>query len=253
MATWDELEAELALWRAAGEAPTFWWRDDDVEEPTADLDRLIALADRFRAPLHLAAVPRGVGAPLKERLEGAPGTLVLQHGLAHRNHEPKPARASEVGVNRKLSLQEADLREGWRLLTEAGLPRLLPVFVPPWNRIADKTLPHLPGWGFPALSNFDRRPSPSPVADLQIFNGHIDPIRWKEGARFAGTEKTLEQCLRHLRQRRTGEADRDEPTGLVTHHLQTDEATWDFTEAFMERVTRGGSSRWIALSELMNR
>jgi hypothetical protein len=39
----------------------------------------------------------------------------------------------------------------------------------------------------------------------------------------------------------------------VTHHLQTDEATWDFTEAFMERVTRGGSSRWIALSELMNR
>jgi hypothetical protein len=251
MATWAELDAELDSWHGAGETATFWFRDDDVEEPTDALDRLIGLSERHDAPLHLAAVPKGVGAPLRERLMGAGTTLVLQHGLAHVNHEPKPARASEVGVNRDLELQRQDLAEGWRLLQEARLPRLLPVFVPPWNRIADKTVARLAEWGYRALSNFDRREKRGTGTELAIFNGHIDPIRWKEGARFAGTEKTLDQCVRHLRERRAGVADRDEPTGFVTHHLQTDGETWAFCDAFMERVSAHRATRWISLADML--
>lgn len=249
MASWADLDEELRMWRAAGEAPTFWWRDDDTEAPTADLDRLIALAERFGAPLHLAVVPYAIDPGLAGRLRASPLVYALQHGFAHKNHEPKGTRASEVGEVRDISLQEANLTEGWRRMVAADLPNLVRVFVPPWNRIAEKTLHVLPQLGYRAVSIFDRRPNP-PIG-LPHFNGHIDPIRWKEGAKFAGTEKTLEQCVQHLRQRRLGEAERDEPTGFVTHHLQTDAATWDFSAALMERLTQGGATEWIALSHII--
>lgn len=251
MATWAELDAELKLWADAGEIPTFWWRDDDTEAPTEDLDRLIGLAERFAAPLHLAVVPADIHRGLAARLAKSPNVYALQHGFAHKNHEPKGTGASEVGVQRDLGLQKADLREGWLRLLAAELPNLLPVFVPPWNRIADKTVQILPELGYRVLSGFYRRPNPSPVAGLVHFNAHIDPIRWKEGAKFAGTEKTLEQCTGHLHQRRTGAAERDEPTCFCTHHLQTDAATWAFSEELMARLTQGGRTYWAAMPELM--
>lgn len=249
MATWQELETELTLWRDAGVRPTFWWRDDDTVAPTDDLDRLIAIAEAQDAPLHLAVIPAGLSPHLAPRLATAPLVYTLQHGLAHKNHETKPLRASEVGVSRDTDLQRADLAKGWRLMAEAGLPRRLPVFVPPWNRIAQTTLPVLAEMGYAAVSTFDAAPDPAP--GLPQINGHIDPIRWKGGAHFSGTEKTLEQCLRHLRQRRTGAVAQSETTGFVTHHLQHDAGTWDFTQEFLARLTHGGHSRWIALPEIL--
>lgn len=249
MASWADLDEELRLWHAAGEVPTFWWRDDDTEAPTADLDRLIGLAERFSIPLHLAVVPHAIDPGLAPRLRMSPLVFTLQHGFAHKNHEPKGTRASEVGEVRDIALQESDLKTGWQRMVSADLPNLLPVFVPPWNRIAEKTLRMLPRLGYGAVSIFDRRSSP-PVG-LPHYNGHIDPIRWKEGATFAGTEKTLAQCVQHLRQRRLGEADRDEPTGFVTHHLQTDEPTWAFSAAVLERLTAKGATNWIALPQVL--
>ncbi len=251
MATWSELEAELSLWAGAGEVPTFWWRDDDAQAPTGDLDRLIALSERFDAAMHLAVVPADIDPGLAERLRASPGVYATQHGFAHINHEARGTGASEVGQTRELALQEADMREGWRRMVAAELPNLVPVFVPPWNRIADKTVQILPRLGYVALSNFYLRPNPSPVKGLLHFNAHIDPIRWKEGAKFAGTEKTLEQCVVHLRQRRTGEAEKAEPTCFCTHHLQTDEPTWAFSEALMDRLTHGGRTKWTTLPQLI--
>ncbi|MEM6304100.1 MAG: polysaccharide deacetylase family protein [Pseudomonadota bacterium] len=249
MATWRDLEAELERWRAAGETPTFWWRDDDTQAPTAALDRLIALAERHAAPLHLAVVPAEIDPGLRPRLEATEAVYALQHGFAHKNGEPKPLRASEMGEGRDLALTQADLQEGWRRLTGAQLPRTLPVQVPPWNRIGDKVIPHLTAWGYRGLSSFYARPAREPVPGLVQVNAHIDPIRWKAGARFAGTEKTLQQCLEHLEARREGRADKAEPTGFCTHHLQTDEATWDFCAAFMAHLK--GRIRWIALPEVL--
>ena len=251
MATWEELDAELTLWADAGERPTFWWRDDDCEAPTDDLDRLIGMAEQYGAPLHLAVVPANIDVGLAGRMATSPTVYAMQHGFSHTNHEPKGTGASEVGALRDLELQKADLREGWQRMVAAGLPNLLRVFVPPWNRIADKTVRVLPELGYTALSDFYCRPDPSPVAGLMYFNAHIDPIRWKEGAKFAGTEKTLEQCVVHLRQRRTGEAEKAEPTCFCTHHLQTDAATWDFSDALMDRLTHAGRTRWASMPELM--
>lgn len=252
MATWQELDAELDLWRGAGERPTFWWRDDDAEAPTEALERLIALTLKHQAPLHLAVIPADIDPGLAPMLKARPHVWAMQHGFAHKNHEPKGARASEVGKSRNLSLQEADLREGWRRMVAADLPNRLPIMVPPWNRIGDQVLPHLPDWGFAAVSGFEQRPSPAPHPRLQHFNGHVEPLRWRPDAIFAGTEKTLAQCVAHLRARRTGTAERDEPTGLVTHHLQTPEEVWAFCDEFAARLAHNSGAEWIALAPLLN-
>ncbi len=195
MATWQDLETELELWRAAGERPTFWWRDDDTEAPTDALRRLISLSEKYDAPLHLAVIPARIDPGLAALLEAAPHVWSMQHGFAHKNHEPKGLRASEVGVSRDLALQEADLREGWRRMVAANLPRLTPIFVPPWNRIGDQVVPHLSAWGYAALSGFDRTDLRRHPCGLHQINGHIEPLRWRPDAQFAGEAKTLAQCV----------------------------------------------------------
>ncbi|WP_390912133.1 polysaccharide deacetylase family protein [Pseudosulfitobacter sp. SM2401] len=246
MATWVDLDAELQLWKDAGCSPTFWWRDDDTQAPTDDLDRLIGLAERYAAPLHLAVIPVGINPALASRLSASPLVYALQHGFAHVNHEPKGTRASEIGDLRDVTLQIADLRAGWQKLAMAELPNLLPVLVPPWNRVAQKTLPHLPALGFRMLSAFDGGASAADVAGLQQINAHVDPVRWKNGAEFRGTEKTLAQVVEHLCARRLGQA--NEPTGFLTHHLQTDAATWDFIDALLDRLQ---GFEWICLSSVI--
>ncbi|MEL7099349.1 MAG: polysaccharide deacetylase family protein [Pseudomonadota bacterium] len=242
MTGWDGLEAELAQWDTP---PTLWWRDDDAQKPTAALDRLSDQAARHGAPLHLAVIPEGMSPDLAPWLAARPHIWALQHGLRHQNHEPKGLRPSEVGISRDLALQEADLREGWALLQ--GLPNLLPVFVPPWTRIGAATERALPGWGFPVLSNGGNRSELEVVAGLQRLNIHFDPILWKGGARFRGVDRTLKSLIAHLAHRRAH--DPDEPTGMVTHHLDTDEDTWAFQEALLERLK--DRVRWIALKDIL--
>ena len=71
MTTWADLEAELTLWREAGERPSFWWRDDDTEAPTDALRRLIDLTGKHGAPLHLAVIPAGISPDLAGFLAAA--------------------------------------------------------------------------------------------------------------------------------------------------------------------------------------
>lgn len=251
MATWSDLETELALWHAGGEMPDFWWRDDDTVAHTDTLDRLLGMAETFGAPMHLAVIPDSLNPDLAPRLERAAQTYVLQHGFAHVNHEPKGLRASEVGVSRDVALQIEDLRRGWAILQVATLPNLLPVFTPPWNRIGPDTVAALPDLGFQILSAGEQRITRHPAAGLLQFNCHVDPIRWKTGAVFRGTEKTLNHVVEHLAARRTGTTDKDEVTGFLTHHLQTDAATWDFMEAFMERLTHNNRTKWRNLASFL--
>lgn len=250
MSDWADLDAELSLWRAQGMTPTFWVRDDDVQRPTADLDRLIALCDRADAPLHLAAIPKGLDAGLAPHVNGHPDVWVLQHGFAHINCAPKSERASEFGPSRSLDEITHDLVTGWDILSSSGFDRLLPVFVPPWNRVRDHFVDLLAGLGYQLFSFSDPRETQFPVDGLQQFNIHVDPIRWKEGAKFRGEAKTLWNTIEHLVQRRTQEVDPDEPTGINTHHLQTDAETWAFMERLFPHLTDRGV-RWIRLKDYL--
>ena len=57
--------------------------------------------------------------------------------------------------------------------------------------------------------------------------------------------------VRHLAARRSGAADAEEPTGLLTHHLQTDAPGWAFLEELMDRTAQQRCARWIGLESLM--
>jgi hypothetical protein len=251
MADWSDLDAELARWDAAGAVATFWWRDDDVQAPTDALDRLLGLARQHDLPLHLAVVPDGLDPDLARRLAPERDVHTLQHGFAHKNHEPRGAGASEVGDHREMELQLRDLRDGWQGLSRAGLPNLLAGFVPPWNRISDRTVPHLAGLGYRLLSTSNPRATTCPSPGLTQVNIHVDPIRWKGGAHFRGEARILGAICQHLADRRSGAADPDEPTGLSTHHLQMTDEVWDFVEHLLDRLSRR-PFRWLRLADLVD-
>lgn len=251
MATWADLEKELATWRVAGKKPTFWWRDDDTEAPSDPLDRLLELACTFEIPIHLAVIPAKVSHELAGRLTREREVFVLQHGLGHLNHEPQGKRPSEVGETREIELQKSDLRQGWRRLQAAALPNLLPGFTPPWNSISDTTIAQLPGLGYKLVSTSHARASATPVPGLTQVNVHADPIRWKGGAKFRGTEDTLDCIVEHLSHRRLGLADCDEPTGIITHHLQNSREVWEFLIHLLERLSNREDVDWVRLSSFI--
>ena len=251
MATWTELDDELNRWAEAGIVADFWWRDDDAEAPGPELDRLLALAEAHGVPMHLSVIPVSGVPELGDRLARARDTWLLQHGFAHLNHEPAGARPSEVGVNRDLLAQLDDIAEGWRRLSDAGLPNLLPVFVPPWNRIAETTTAQLPALGFRMLSASLARASATPVPGLAQVNVHADPIRWKNGVEFRGEGKFLDCVVEHLADRREGRADAAEPTGVTTHHLQHDAEIWSFLETLTARLSAHPAVRWVRLADLV--
>jgi hypothetical protein len=250
VASWQELDDELSKWRAAGETASFWWRDDDAVAPTDALDRLISLTQRHGLALHLAVIPVGATPALADRLRATDHVTVLQHGCAHINHQPKGQGASEFGNDRPLDLQRRDLVDGWQRLGALDLPRLLPVLAAPWNRVSDATLPLLAKLGYRGVSTNLSRKTWLPVAGLGQVNVHADPIRWKKGVDFRGEGATLACIVEHLIDRRTGRADKDEPTGITTHHLQTMPEAWAFLDALCERLAFQGVA-WPCLSDLL--
>lgn len=246
MADWSDLRAELSRWSDTGQKPRLWWRDDDAQTVTPALDRLLALSDDHAVPVHLSVIPEGLLPDLAPHLNAAPHSWVLQHGLRHVNHEPKGQPASEVGTHRATDAQRTDLRAGWEILQTGGFARLLPGFVPPWNRIADDTRTALPSWGYGYLSSYEGRGAGAPVKGLYHLDAHLDPIRWKHARRFRGTDKMLDMLIAHLAQRRAEAS--GHPIGFVTHHLQTTDDIWAFSEQLF-RETRG---MWYDLPTLRN-
>ncbi len=242
--SWSALEAELEHWT---QPPTLWWRDDDVRAHTPALDRLIAQSARVRAPLHLGVIPDKLSASLAPRLATAPHVWLMQHGRKHQNHEPVGAGASEIGEGRPLEAQRQDLLQGWRVLTKAGLPRLLPILAPPWNRIGAATARALPSLGYRLLSTHGPRSGQEQIQGLLRVNVHFDPIRWKSGPQFRGVHGTLKSLIAHLEYRRR--LDCAEPTGFVTHHLQTDEETWAFQDMLLDFLA--GRVQWLRLVDLL--
>jgi hypothetical protein len=236
MSDWAALDTELEAWEAVGLRPRLWWRDDDAQTVTPDLETLLDLSQRHAVPVHLAVIPEGLKPDLAVRLRDTDHAYVLQHGLRHINHEPKGLPASEVGDTRDLALQEQDVRHGWALLENAQMPRLLPGFVPPWNRIGDATRRRLPDWGYTFLSAYEGRGDDAAVANLAHIDAHLDPIRWKYDRVFRGEGKMLTMLIEHLTQRRKD--DPKKPVGFVTHHLQTPPAVWSFSDRLFNR-TRG--------------
>jgi len=251
MATWADLENELELWRAAQITPTLWWRDDDACAATPHLEPLLEISEKHLIPVHLAVVPDKITASFGERLIGCSDVHLLQHGFTHINHEHAGFGASEFGDSRDVETQIRDLRQGWQQLVSAKLPNLLPGVVPPWNRMSDATLARLPALGYRLISAYEGYTSSIPIGGLIRVNAHVDPIRWKHERRFRGTEAMLDLFTSHLVARREGRISFAEPTGFLTHHLETGSDIWDFTDQLFDRLAHQGVAQWIRLSSLL--
>jgi len=243
---WNDLTAELDQWAAAGQVASLWWRDDDAVELTPPLSHALSLSQQYQVPIHLSVIPAGMSSAFGDDLDRDVRISVLQHGYAHAEGELYGDRPCERVL--------AELVEGREILSGAFRNQFVPVLVPPWNLIRREFIPLVARAGLHGLSADGRRPARFAVPGVEILNTHSGPFEWENGnPRFAGTSAALQSLIEHLRARRTGSADREEPTGFCTHHLRNDEATWTFVERLLAETSAHRAARWIALGEILDR
>ena len=83
-------------------------RDDDACEITPQLERLSALANKFRIEIGLAVIPANLDSALVDRLlDGATPFHALCHGWKHTNFGPH-SRPGEFGPDRPLEALRSD-------------------------------------------------------------------------------------------------------------------------------------------------
>lgn len=241
---WQAFDNELACWRDAGRTARFWLRDDDAVTATRALDRLLSLG----VPVTIASVPVGATPELAARLEGETHADVAVHGYAHKNHAPPGEKKQEIGLYRGREVMLGELAKGFALLRQLFGARLLPLLVPPWNRIDAALVADMPALGFKGLSTYGgRNVNPGPA--LAIIDTHVDIIDWRgtRGGRPLG--QVIAEITAALAARRNFVS--DEPVGILAHHLVHDAAAWKFLDELVMRISRESGAAWISCRRLL--
>jgi predicted deacetylase len=241
-------QRELAAWARAGCTLSLWWRDDDARGPTPQLDRLLALSEQYDIPLTLAVIPSAESKELARRIRGVRGIATVQHGIDHINR----AKANERGAQEMAA--EWDAQEiAARLETTARylrcIPNSYPLFVPPWHAVHPCLETALRTVGFKGWSldqNIQR------IGELVRIDTHVEVLRWKGGARFRGEGRFMRRLIRLARERRRARR-WSEPIGILTHHLEQDEASWRFLERFIASTKASSAIEWRSLPSLLDR
>jgi peptidoglycan/xylan/chitin deacetylase (PgdA/CDA1 family) len=247
VANWSLLGKELALWSGAGLVPSLWLRDDDAVAPSKALDRLLTLSDRYRVPLVLAVVPEPSGAELARHLVGNELASVAVHGWRHANHAAAGEKKQELGKHRPASAIIAELARGLSKLSALHREKMLPMLVPPWNRIDANLVPGVAGAGFRAISAFADELRELQTKELAVINTNLDIIDWS--ARRGGDHAALAaRFVEELGKSREGGG---YPVGILTHHMVHDETAWDFLDQLLEMTALGNSCNWLSGAALM--
>lgn len=247
----DPLRRELDVWAANDQVASLWWRDDDADSSTDPVHRMLELSGQYDATVVVAVVPAKVEDELASTLLDYPRAVTVQHGYAHQDHSPKDVRGKwELGLHRPLDAILSELQVGWERLTSLFGSCVRPTMVPPWNRIDTAVVSKLPKMGYTTLSTFEPRKTPQAVPGLKLVNCHCDIIAWKRNRAFIGPEKTAQRLVEHLRARRLGEVDADEPTGLLTHVWVHDEDAWATLDAVLSVVADHPGGRWLNRDDL---
>ena len=244
--TWQILRDELDRWRDAGITARLWLRDDDAIAPTPALHDFAALTARYRIPALLAIIPARTGEPLAQYLCDLPHLTPAVHGWSHTNHVRAGEKKCELGLERGREIVLGELAKALRRMSDLHGERLIPMVVPPWNRIATELVPELPRLGYRALSVFGSRTFD--VQGLAITNTHVDLID------FRGTRACRDHDLlaRHIADElsRSRLADR-EPVGILSHHCIGDVSALQFLEKLFSITADDRACRWVDARDLI--
>ncbi len=226
MSQWDCVRLELERWGQDMSPARLWLRDDDAIDTTGQLERLVALTDKFSIPATLAVIPNLATDALASRLENCLQISVALHGISHLNRAPASEKKCELGLHRGQHIVVEELASGRLKLEQMFGQQFINMLVPPWNKIAAQLVPELSKTGLSTLSAYgwDRFPA---TANLVQFNTHVDIIDWRgtRGGRPASElASELANALRIARDKG------GEPVGILSHHLVHDDAAWEFLQ-----------------------
>ncbi|MGF7163107.1 hypothetical protein FHS85_004765 [Rhodoligotrophos appendicifer] len=239
------LTEELERWDAAGLRPQFWLRDDDAVRDTPELRRLVDACRPSAVPLSLAVIPNGAEQCLQNAFEDVfgPQISLLVHGFAHENHEPEGIKKCELGPSRPLATVAGEVALGKARLEQLFGARVLPVLVPPWNRMRPDLAPLLSELGFVGLSTFGAQCFGA--GGLVEVNTHVDLMDWRS-RKGKTADAVAEEIAQLLATRRIGSA--RGPVGVLAHHLVHDDAAWEALAAvFAATMGRGAWLRGEAV------
>jgi hypothetical protein len=236
---WQPLRDELDRWRDAGSTARLWLRDDDAVAPSPELEGLAALAARFRIPVVLAVIPAKTGEALADYLRDIPHICPAIHGWSHANHAPPSEKKQELGLHRGRDAVLAELADARRRMGDLHGDRLIPMLVPPWNRIAPELLPDLPRLGYHALSGFGVESFD--VVGLAVVNTHVDLIDFRGTRRCHDHDFLTQWIVQELSRSRQSD---HEPVGILSHHLVADDAALQFLEELFSATVNHPACRW---------
>jgi hypothetical protein len=242
---WQPFHDELARWRDLGRTPELWLRDDDAFKPSPRLDRLISLTAEFAIPVALAIIPANARPGLAERIAQENYIHPTVHGWSHANHAPFWQKKQELGLHRPRMAVLNELTQGLTRLSELHGDRLVPMLVPPWNRIDSALIDDLPALGFRALSVFGNKFQSRP--GLTVINTHVDIIDWHRGKACHDHAWLVASLAKELAAARAADG---YAVGILSHHMVSDDEAFRFlrdlfTAALPDRVS------WRAPRELL--
>jgi peptidoglycan/xylan/chitin deacetylase (PgdA/CDA1 family) len=248
-ATWSGLQDELDRWYEHGRCATLWWRDDDAVAPSRRLDELLGVAGDTPVALAVIPAPAQRELAMRLRMRAQTGVSILQHGWCHHNYAAN-GKKSEFPSSRPVADIVDDLARGRDRLKDLFGASALAVLAPPWNRLDPALLPVLAEAGIAAVSQI--KPRRSRWAAMSVFaaNVHVDLVAWRGGGGFVGEAAALGGIVGHLRARREGRVDPDEPTGILSHHLVQDEASGHFLGRLVAAMHGQRAARWLGADEV---
>jgi hypothetical protein len=233
-ASLGKLGAELDRWSETGRRLRLWLRDDDAVAPSPALDRLAGLSERFALPVLLAVIPMLAEPTLAAALRSTPSLLPCQHGCRHQNHAAAGMKKSEFGVGRPRAEAAADIAAGRQRLGDLLGASMLPIFVPPWNRIDPDLARVLPEFGFAGLSCF--RGYGLDGDGPALVNSDIDVMDW-HGGRIGRSLQALALEIRDQLAARRRQRQGTDTLGLLLHHRDHDETAWAALQTLLATLT----------------